>query len=619
MKITSKHNLRRQIRGYLDALIARLLGLPKLSGIEAEVEALRAEVKQLAKQQQALCHVMTKIRASLDLESVFRAATKEVGRLLGVDRVAVYRFDEDWGGEFVHSFEFAEPEYADPRGWQENPVWDDTCLQEGQGGRFRQNEAFCVEDVYEAGFSRCHLDVLEQYQIRAYAVHPIFSGDRLWGLLGAYQHSKTHAWSDREHSYLSLVASQLGFALRQAWLACEEQCKTRDLHRSNARQALLFDLVAKARDSFDLGLLLRQATREIRQNLNADRVAVFQFDADSSSHQGEFIAESVLPAYGSVMLATADDCQCFVDAYAPEVRDRGQIHAIPDVFAARLPNDCFATFDRYQVSAQIAVPLLLDDRIWGLLFVQQCSAVRDWSASDLEFVRQIADYASVVLVQSSLHDRIEEQEATLEELVRSLECANREVDRPEQIDRLTGAVNRPTFDDYLDRVWADLAARQACLSVIAVDIDGLHRFNDAFGEVRGDVCLRRVSQCLQTVVMSQHSDALFARYEGPRFAIVLPGLECDVAAELAEKLRQAVRNLAIAAPKAPGGFPVVTASLGVFCDVPDTDGAPLIALDCADLALRNAKEGGRDTWRIQRLCGMNIMPTSTLASRRAGG
>ena len=64
----------------------------------------------------------------------------------------------------------------------ERPIWQDTHLQETKGGRYRNNESFAVNDIYQAGHSRCHLDVLEQYKIRAYVLAPIFSGSKLWGV-----------------------------------------------------------------------------------------------------------------------------------------------------------------------------------------------------------------------------------------------------------------------------------------------------------------------------------------------------------------------------------------------------------------------------------------------------
>ncbi|HEY9644974.1 MAG TPA: GAF domain-containing protein, partial [Chroococcidiopsis sp.] len=180
-------------------------GLPSLAQLEAQLEDRHRQLETIDAQQKALYRVISKVRASLDLDVIFRTTTKETCKLLRVERIAVYRFFDDWGGEFVEDFEFAEP------GWDigtlgQNTIWNDSYLQEHQGGRYRSNECLTVADVYTAGLSQCHLDVLEQFHIRAYATAPIFIGQKLWGVLAAYQHSQPHQWQHQEIQFLSQVA-----------------------------------------------------------------------------------------------------------------------------------------------------------------------------------------------------------------------------------------------------------------------------------------------------------------------------------------------------------------------------------------------------------------------------
>src|SRR6478736_4531233 len=81
---------------------------PSRHELQAQVEAYQQTLQDREKQQQSLYRVISKIRASLDLDIIFRTTTKETCKLLHTDRIAVYRFDANWGGEFVHNFEFAE-------------------------------------------------------------------------------------------------------------------------------------------------------------------------------------------------------------------------------------------------------------------------------------------------------------------------------------------------------------------------------------------------------------------------------------------------------------------------------------------------------------------------------
>jgi len=119
--------------------IARWCQLPTIDQLQAKTEAYQVELNRIEQQQQALYRVISKIRASLDLDVIFRTTTKETCKLLRVDRVAVYQFDENWGGAFVSHFEFAEPSWDDVTVWGHQLVWDDTYLQDHQGERYRHN------------------------------------------------------------------------------------------------------------------------------------------------------------------------------------------------------------------------------------------------------------------------------------------------------------------------------------------------------------------------------------------------------------------------------------------------------------------------------------------------
>ena len=188
------------------------------------VDELQAKTEKLAlaiEREKTLTKVVDKIRLSLDVNSIFKNATQEVRRLLKAERVSVYQFRSDWSGIFV-----AESVATGLQKWvgpDITTVWEDTYLQETQGGRYRQNQKNAVENVHSkaddinnAGLSQCHVEMLEQMQIKAYIIVPIFVGDNLWGLLAAYQHSDVRQWDDAEVNVLAQVGIQMGVALRQA-------------------------------------------------------------------------------------------------------------------------------------------------------------------------------------------------------------------------------------------------------------------------------------------------------------------------------------------------------------------------------------------------------------------
>ncbi|MFB2836764.1 GAF domain-containing protein [Floridanema evergladense] len=208
------------------------------------VEELQAKTEKLAsavEREKTLTKVIDKIRLSLDVNNIFKNSTQEVRRLLKAERVAVYQFRPDWSGIFV-----AESVASGLQKWvgpDITTVWEDTYLQETQGGRYRQNIKNAVENVHSiandinnAGLSQCHVEMLEQMQIKAYIIVPIFIGDNLWGLLAAYQHSDIRHWDESEVNVVAQVGIQMGVALRQAKYLEQVKQQSEQLAQSAKRE-----------------------------------------------------------------------------------------------------------------------------------------------------------------------------------------------------------------------------------------------------------------------------------------------------------------------------------------------------------------------------------------------
>jgi PAS domain S-box-containing protein len=189
-------------------------------------------LQQQTREKQLLWNITQKIRQSLDLNETLNTAVQEVRQTLQVDRVAVYRFQPDWSGDFI-----AE---SASEGWVKlvNPevqkIWEDTHLQDTQGGRFQNQETFVISDIYTAGLHPCHIDLLEQFQAKAYAVAPIFSGETLWGLIAIYQNATARTWQAWEIELLQQITSQLSIALQQSELYSQLQIELQDRQQAAA-------------------------------------------------------------------------------------------------------------------------------------------------------------------------------------------------------------------------------------------------------------------------------------------------------------------------------------------------------------------------------------------------
>jgi len=159
------------------------------------------------------------------------------------------------------------------------------------------------------------------------------------------------------------------------------------------------------------------------------------------------------------------------------------------------------------------------------------------------------------------------------------------------MDGLTGIANRRRFDDALNKEWRRAARSGRPLAIIMIDIDFFKNFNDHYGHSAGDDCLRKVARTLNDAL--RRPGDLAARYGGEEFVALLPETSLDAAAEIAERLRQAVLDLDIphAHSQAAG---CVSVSLGVASAVPSGEHPPTRLVEAADVRLYEAKQAGRN-------------------------
>jgi diguanylate cyclase (GGDEF)-like protein len=159
-----------------------------------------------------------------------------------------------------------------------------------------------------------------------------------------------------------------------------------------------------------------------------------------------------------------------------------------------------------------------------------------------------------------------------------------------RVDATTRIANRRRHDEVLEEEWQRAVRQKMPLSVLLIDVDHFKSYNDHYGHLAGDDCLRRVAEVV-TAALRRSGDHL-ARFGGEEFAIVLPNTDKAGAAELAEKVRLAVRNAGMRHVATSGG--VLTVSLGSATAYPQRDELATTLLAEADRALYQAKRGGRD-------------------------
>lgn len=256
----------------------------------------------------------------------------------------------------------------------------------------------------------------------------------------------------------------------------------------------------------------------------------------------------------------------------PGIR-RGSVYAASDV-ADPMVLHCPA--HPATVGSVLCVPLLATGQTVGVFHLERRNA-NAFDADSQDLALRVAEQVALALANARLMQTMEGLAMT---------------------DPLTKLHNARFFDPFVERQLA-LADRDGTpLGVLMIDIDHFKQFNDAHGHPAGDEALKAFSAAVVGAV--RESDTV-ARYGGEEFVVALPGTDAAGAAVAAEKIRQAVEQLAIVI--GPGRYARVTASIGVTST--GTQGHNRMGLmRAADQALYRAKRAGRN--RIETTEGSSV-------------
>jgi methyl-accepting chemotaxis protein PixJ len=378
--------------------------------------------------ERGLAKMQERIRNAQTEESVFQVATQDGRKLLSVDRMAIYRFNADWSGNFI-----AESVGG---GWSSLittvPLVADTFLQRTEGGRYKDGGTLAIDDIYLSGHQACHIELLEQFEARAYVIAPVFGADKkLWGLIAIYQNDRVRKWQEGEIEALRQIGLQVGIAMEQ--LDAVNKLRIRA-----EQQQTLTKITDRIRQTLEIEGIFQNVTQEIRTAMQADRCVVYQFNEDWS---GQVVAEAVTGGWMSILNDQSKDVvltgnrtlndNCTVrkwsnkgntdtDTYLKETAGgsyaRGQkFTVVNDIYAQDFPECYVNSLEKYQAKAYIIAPIFQGDQLWGLLAVYQNDAPRQWQTSDTELVTQIAGQLAVALQLANYVARVENQERELAE------------------------------------------------------------------------------------------------------------------------------------------------------------------------------------------------------------
>ncbi len=241
-----------------------------------------------------------------------------------------------------------------------------------------------------------------------------------------------------------------------------------------------------------------------------------------------------------------------------------------------------------------------DDQHWVVDFcVTQSKAGNDHEA-DYRALTKDGKYVWIRDVVHVVRDQQGEVEALIgfmfditerKETEQKLLDLQKELEELSFKDGLTGVPNRRMLDKVIDEEWVTARRHQQPLSLLVIDIDFFKQYNDCYGHIQGDDCLKQVAQTLSTA--ATRSRDFFARFGGEEFVMLLPETDASAALLIAERCQQLITQLQISHQDSEVSD-MLTISIGIGTTVPEQTDQIVDFIECVDQALYRAKESGRN-------------------------
>lgn len=381
-------------------------------------------------------------------------------------------------------------------------------------------------------------------------------------LTNAWEHSELNRENDRLRSSYEEIEEKTGM-LEEQTMKLIHDVTVRDSIRTKhvERERLVYWISNFVRSSFDIQKVLDTTVEKIGTTFTVSRCMVLRYvDAVDQMDVFEFHQDGVVSA--KELFFSEDGFQFTSQALnkmAPQ--DIGD----PD-------SDTRLTYDRHflkrlGIRSGLIVPLIMRERVLGVLFLQDCAEPRDWSIDDISLIGSLADNLSVAIENAELHQELARQAVT---------------------DGLTGVANRRSFNDSFTKEFERAKRYNEPLSLVMIDLDFLKKINDTYGHKAGDDAIASIGKLLKA--SSRVSDVA-ARYGGEEFCLLLPNTGVEMAEQLAERVRRKIAEVYV---EGPG---TISASIGVS-SYPAHAADPDELFHKADSALYVAKANGRNQVRV---------------------
>lgn len=368
----------------------------------AQRQQAEALLQQQIAQKELMTGILQRIHQSLNLDSILNTTVAEVQQFLQADRVLIYRFEPDWSGVVVVE------SVTNPTLSILGTTVKDHCFNERYVRQYQQGRTHNVADIYTAGLSPCHINMLAALHIRANLVVPIVQEELLWGLLSVNHCTQPRQWSPLEIDLLKQLATQVAIALKQSALYqqvqqlnvnLEQQVqeRTAQLYQARKFDALLKRITDKVRDNLDESQILQTVVRELALGLDVASCTSALYDLERQT-------ATIRYEYTTLVAKNQGKVQPMAD--------------FPEIYQQLLHHQCFQ-FCKFHSSGGwftlLACPILDDQGVLGDLWITR-PQVSVFPEQEIQLVQQVANQCAIAIRQARLYAAAQSQVEVLEHL-----------------------------------------------------------------------------------------------------------------------------------------------------------------------------------------------------------
>lgn len=354
---------------------------------------------------------------------ILQAGVNVVYRVLECDRAVVYSLQSDAYCKIVA--EAVKPGYTQTLGM----TIKDPCFEAGYIEKYSRGRVRAISNVKESGMSSCHIETLEEIDVKSNLVVPIVRQDKsLYGLLVMHQCSSTREWQQSEVEFVLQVSGWTIERLTQQQNHSKLQSQVEHAQQNRQKISSAVQQIHQGQSSQDV---LQQGVERAQEIVGCDRVVVYCLQEEN---MGKIVAEVSPPALASILGSTIKD-PCFEYRYIDQYQ-QGRIRSIPNIFEAGM-TDCYVdNLAKIGVKSNLVAPINWDNgKIYGLLVAHQCFDFKDWQPEEIDNFRELALHTGLALSKAQIEERshtIKAGISRLDRIMDTIDLAKSKIGKIEQ-------------------------------------------------------------------------------------------------------------------------------------------------------------------------------------------